>query len=337
MIFWKMLKFIIESGIQMVEQLLNYFSRHKDKFISGEQLSRHFNCSRTAIWKQIEALRKQGYTFQAKPRLGYRLLTAPVTYDLARLTSCIQTKVMGSSLRLYDTVDSTQNMAHDLAREGAHEGTLVVAEQQTNGRGRLGRIWHSPSGKGIWMSLILKPRIPVQFSPQLTLLTAVALCRSLQRSISQQIGIKWPNDLLIGGRKVSGILLESSTENERLHNVIVGIGISVNLTEQDYPEDLLPKATSLLIESGHLVQREEVICHFLQQFEELYALYHLQGFAPIRLLWEALSVSLHCPIRIQSSTGFVEGIAHSIDEMGALEVLQHDGSLIKVYSGDIFL
>lgn len=321
----------------MIEQILQYFLDHEDEYISGEELSRHLQCSRTAVWKHIETLRKQGYVFDALPRKGYKMLTKPVVINAAKLMQGLQTKALGRVLRIYDEVDSTQNIAHGLVRQGAVEGTLVLAEQQNAGRGRMGRNWFSPKGKGIWMSLILKPTIAMQFTPQLTLLVAVALCRAIQAHIPRQVGIKWPNDLLIDGKKISGILLESSAEDERLNYVIAGIGISVNLLPEDYPAELRAKATSLCIEKGERVDREQLICDFLLQLETLYELYIQQGFAPIRSLWEALTVSLHKPIRIQTAHGWVEGVANAIDEMGALWVTLPNGETTKLYSGDIEL
>jgi BirA family biotin operon repressor/biotin-[acetyl-CoA-carboxylase] ligase len=321
----------------MNEQILQYFLEHEDQYISGEELSRQLNCSRTAVWKHIEALRKQGYVFDALPRKGYKMLEKPIVIQAAKLMEGLQTKTLGRVLSIYDEVDSTQNIAHGLVRQGAIEGTLVLAEQQNAGRGRMGRNWYSPKGKGIWMSLVLKPTIAIQFTPQLTLLVAVALCRAIQAYVPQQVGIKWPNDLLINGRKISGILLESSAEDERLNYVIAGIGISVNLAAEDYPNELRAKATSLFIEKGQLVEREQLICDFLLQLEVLLELYEQKGFAPIRSLWEALTISLHKPIRIQTAKGWVEGIASSIDEMGALWVNCNDGQTIKLYSGDIEL
>jgi BirA family biotin operon repressor/biotin-[acetyl-CoA-carboxylase] ligase len=321
----------------MNEQILQYFLDHEDEYISGERISTQLQCSRTAVWKHIKTLRKQGYVFDAIPRKGYKMLSKPVVINAAKLMQGLQTKTLGKVLRIYDEVDSTQNIAHSLVRQGAIEGTLVLAEQQNAGRGRMGRNWFSPKGKGIWMSLILKPTISMQFTPQLTLLAAVALCRAIQAHIPHQVGIKWPNDLLINGRKISGILLESSAEDERLNYVIAGIGISVNLLPEDYPDELRTKATSLCIEKGQPVEREQLICDFLLQLEVLLELYTQQGFAPIRSLWEALTISLHNPIRIQTSKGWVEGVANAIDEMGALLVTLSDGEIIKLYSGDIEL
>ena len=321
----------------MNERILQLFAEHPNAYVSGEEISRALNVSRTAIWKHIEALRQAGYEFEAAPRKGYRLLSKPDKWNVSELLAGLKTKSLGKQLHVYGEVDSTQTIAHQLVASGAPEGTLVLAETQTAGRGRMGRKWHSPAGKGIWMSLVLTPRIPVYFMPQLTLLCAVALCRSIQKVVKVDIGIKWPNDLLIGGKKVSGILLESSGEDERLKYVIAGIGISANLKLEDYPEELRSIATSLAIESGKDIVREQLVQAFLIEFEELYGLYIDKGFAPIRLLWEALSVTLNRPIRTHSPSGFVEGMAESLDDSGALTVITETGDKVKIYSGDIEL
>ncbi|MGG1515106.1 biotin--[acetyl-CoA-carboxylase] ligase [Paenibacillus oryzisoli] len=321
----------------MNDQILALFDEAPDAYVSGAEISRRLGVSRTAIWKHIEELRSSGYTFEASPRKGYRLLSKPAKWQLTELLAGLKTKVLGRKVHLFDEVDSTQTIAHKLVASGAEEGTLVLAEMQTAGRGRMGRAWHSPAGKGIWMSLVLKPRIPVYFMPQLTLLCAVALCRAIQQTCAVDVGIKWPNDLLIDGKKISGILLESSGEDERLKYVITGIGISANLLVEDYPEALRPIATSLAIASGSLISREKLVQTFLFEFEELYALYLEKGFAPIRLLWEAQSVTLHRPIRTMTPQGPIEGIAESLDDSGALTVLIPAGERVKVFSGDIEL
>jgi BirA family biotin operon repressor/biotin-[acetyl-CoA-carboxylase] ligase len=318
----------------MNERILDIFRRHPGEFVSGEQLSEALQCSRTAIWKHIQSLREQGFEFEAVPRKGYRLLQQPDRLSAAKLLASLRTSVMGRNLRLYDVVDSTQTIAKQLAAEGAPEGTVVIAEQQTAGRGRMGRAWHSPKGKGIWMSLLLKPRIPIHFTPQLTLLVAVAVCRTLRRVAGVTAAIKWPNDLLIDGRKVCGILLEITAEDERLRSVIAGIGISVNLTEDDYPEHLKPIATSLRIAAGKEFDRTELIAAVLEEFERIYRLYHEEGFEPIRTAWEALTISLGRGIRAGSPKGVVEGTALEIDDMGALVVRQADGQIVKLYSAD---
>jgi BirA family biotin operon repressor/biotin-[acetyl-CoA-carboxylase] ligase len=321
----------------MTEQLIALLREHLGSFVSGEQLSRELGCSRTAVWKQIRHLKERGYEFESAPRKGYRLLKTPERLDANAIVSKRKAKLLGRSVKLYDEIDSTQNAALELVRTGAPEGTLVIAEQQTSGRGRMGRPWHSPHGKGIWMSLILKPEIPLAYTPQLTLLVAVALSRAIKYETGASAGIKWPNDLLIGGRKVSGILLETHAEGERLQHLVAGVGISVNLAQQDFPEELHSRATSLLIETGKVTDREALICAFLEQMEELYVLYHKEGFAPIRTLWEALSVTLNRPVRVNVGSNWTEGIAEGIDELGALVVRLENGERAKLFSGEVEL
>jgi BirA family biotin operon repressor/biotin-[acetyl-CoA-carboxylase] ligase len=317
------------------ERILTIFEQHKGEFVSGEQLSEQLQCSRTAIWKHITALREAGYEFEAVSRKGYRLISQPDRLSAVKIMTSLQTRVMGRSLKLYDEVDSTQIIAQRLAEEGAGEGTLVIAEQQNAGRGRMGKPWHSPKGKGIWMSLVLRPTIPIHFTPQLTLLTAVAVCRAIRKVTALPVAIKWPNDLLIEKRKICGILLESTAEDERLRYVIAGIGISVNLKEDDYPEQLKAIATSLRLASGHKVDRIQIIKHVWEEFEALYDLYQEKGFEPIRTAWEALTMSLGSTVRANTPKGPIEGTALSIDEMGALVVKLADGEMVKLYSAEI--
>ncbi|WP_174807127.1 biotin--[acetyl-CoA-carboxylase] ligase [Paenibacillus ehimensis] len=320
----------------MTDRLIGLFEQSDGKFLSGEQLSEELGVSRTAVWKQIERLRQQGYRFEAVSRKGYRLLSKPDRLDMSRLQLKLETERFGRFVKYYGQVESTQIVAAHCVEEGAEEGTLILAEQQTAGKGRMGRTWHSPVGKGIWMSLILKPVwIPLLFTPQLTLLVAVALCRAIRSTTGVEAGIKWPNDLLVGGKKVAGILLESSAEDERLQHIIAGVGISVNLQSDDFPPELRDAATSLAIEAGCQVDRIEVLSRFLLEWEQLYELYRREGFAPIKLLWEALTVSLHRNIRCRTPQGEFEGFAEGIDEHGALQLRTADGSVRKLYSADI--
>lgn len=317
-------------------RLLELFEQNPGEYVSGEMISQELGVSRTAVWKQIKKLESLGYVFDASRRLGYKLISLPDIISVPQLVSQLKSKVFGSSIEWHEAVDSTQNLAQRLAEEGAPEGTLVIAEQQNNGRGRMGRGWVSPQGKGIWMSMVLRPSVPIHFAPQLTLLTAVALCRSLRRVTSLPIGIKWPNDLLIEGKKISGILLESTAEDERLRYVIAGIGISVNLEKSDYPEEILDKVTSLRIANGgEGFDRTTIISDFLQEWEQLYLLYLDKGFGPIITLWEALSVSLNQPARLITPQGIIDGVPIGLDASGALTVRKEDGSTVVVFSAEM--
>ncbi|WP_276351553.1 biotin--[acetyl-CoA-carboxylase] ligase [Cohnella caldifontis] len=314
--------------------LLALLEEASGAYVSGEDISRKLNVSRTAVWKQIRKLEAEGYVIDAVPRLGYRLSGRPSRLSLHDLLPKLTTRSFGRNLKLYEEVGSTQDELRKLAAEGAPEGTLVIAESQTQGRGRMGRSWLSPPGKGVWMSLLLRPQVPLVFTPQLTLLAAVALSRAIVRVVPLDIGIKWPNDLLVNGRKISGILLESAAEDERLKYVAVGIGISANLDEEDYPEELRTKAVSLKTASGRPVDRASLIAAAMEEFENLYALYQQEGFAPIRMLWEAHSVTLHRPAALLTPQGVVEGVPEALDDSGGLKVRLKDGSLRTVYSAE---
>jgi BirA family transcriptional regulator, biotin operon repressor / biotin---[acetyl-CoA-carboxylase] ligase len=317
------------------DSLLSLLEAESGQYVSGEEISRKMNVSRTAIWKQVQKLEADGYVIEAVPRLGYRLIGKPSRLSVHELLPKLNTKHFGRNLRLLDSVPSTQDELRQLAEEGALEGTLVIAEQQTNGRGRMGRSWVSPAGKGIWMSLLLRPPVSLQLTPQLTLLTAVALSRAISRIVPVTIGIKWPNDLLVGGKKISGILLESAAEDERLRYVVVGMGISVNLDPTDYPEELLVKAASLKMLSGNAVNRSDLIAAILEEFERLYELYLEQGFATIRALWEAHAVTLNNQTLLHTPQGSIHGVPRGLDEMGGLLVEMEDGSYRTIYSAEV--
>ncbi|MFC0214821.1 biotin--[acetyl-CoA-carboxylase] ligase [Paenibacillus chartarius] len=321
----------------MKDRILGIMEEHRGGFVSGGELSRRLDVSRTAVWKHIEALRQEGYAFEAVPKRGYRLVQTPDRIKADRLQGLLRTKSFGRRLHIFETLDSTQTKAHELVAAGEPEGTLVIAEQQTMGRGRMGRSWHSPPGTGVYMTLVLKPRIPLHFTPQLTLLAAVALNRGIQKVVDVPVMIKWPNDLLIGGKKISGILLETSAEDERLRYIVAGMGISVNLQPDDYPPELKERATSLAIESGRRIDREQLIASVLEQFEQLYDLYHEAGFAPIRTLWEAGSASLGRTVRVASPHGELEGVAEALDEHGGLVVRLPDGQQTRIFSGEVEL
>ncbi|MGG1876973.1 biotin--[acetyl-CoA-carboxylase] ligase [Paenibacillus cisolokensis] len=314
--------------------LLDMFLENPGQFLSGEEISRRLSISRTAVWKQINKLRQAGYDFEAVPRMGYRMTDAPDQLRAEELIAGLSSEQFGRNVVILESTTSTQEEARLLAEQGAAEGTLVISEEQTGGRGRMGRKFHSPRGKGIWMSLILRPEQPLHLTQQLTLLTGVAVCRGIQKATGIQTDIKWPNDLLFSGKKVCGILLESAAEDDRVRYCIAGIGISVNLKEEDFPEELRPIATSLRLAGGQALNRTVLIQHIMYEMEVLYKLYNEQGFQAIASLWEALSGTIQREVKVQSPRGVITGVAIGLNPSGAL-LVKVDGDIVPVYSGDV--
>lgn len=315
--------------------LLDMFLERPNQFLSGEEISRSLSISRTAVWKQINKLRNEGYEFEALPRLGYRMTERPEPLDADRLSDALGERVFGQRIEVLRTTVSTQEDARRLAEQGAPEGTVVLAEEQSAGRGRMGKSFFSPYGKGIWMSIVLRPKQPVNLAQQLTLLAGVAIHRAILKTTGIDAGIKWPNDLLIADRKVCGILLESATEDDRVRYCIAGIGISVNLREEDFPDELKPVAVSLKMAGGKPVSRNELILSILHEIESLYKLYNEEGFQPIATLWEASSVTMNRRVNVDSAGRFFSGTAAGLHPSGALLVRRDDGELVPVFSGDI--
>lgn len=319
------------------EELIRHLKAARGQFVSGEELSRLLGVSRTAIWKHIEELRQAGYRVEAVRRAGYRLVAAPDRLYPVELQDGLATKRFGREAVYFDAIASTQNEAHRRAEAGAPEGLVVIADVQTGGRGRLGRSWHSPPETGIWMSLVLRPDVPLPRVPQLTLVAAVSLADTLAACTGLSVGIKWPNDLLAGGRKVCGILTELAAEADRVHYVILGIGLNVNQTEEDFPPELRARAGSLAMAAGRSFSRVALAQRMLEGLEADYDAYLQKGFAPFKRRWEARAVSLGQRVVARTPGGDFVGIARGIDDDGALLLEQANGALRKIYSADLDL
>ncbi len=240
--------------------------------VSGAELAEQLGISRAAVWARIEELRSLDYEIEASPHFGYRLVSAPDALHaddlLARLG---KTKVIGRDIRVFEQTTSTNDVIEKLARDGVKEGVVVFAESQTSGRGRLGRKWISPERKGLWFSILLRPDLRPQETTQLTVASATALRRAIQSETGLKPEIKWPNDILIGGKKVAGILTELSAELDRVKHVILGIGVDVNLGAGEFPPELRKIATSLKIESGRAIERPELAAAILRELDFDYA------------------------------------------------------------------
>lgn len=242
--------------------------RRQEGFLSGEDIGRELSITRAAVWKGIKKLREEGYEIEAVTNRGYRLTNPETMYNKRELEQGLKTKTMGQSIYFYEETDTTNNRARELAQEGAPEGTLVVAEKQTAGRGRRGKVWESPLGTGIWMSLVLRPQIMPAEASVLTLLCGLATAEAIKAETGLSAGIKWPNDILINGKKAVGILTEMDCEMSEVHFVIPGIGINVNTAP--FPPEIADIATSLYLECGKTVSRRRLVHKVLERLEEHY-------------------------------------------------------------------
>lgn len=242
--------------------------RRQKGFLSGEDIGRELSITRAAVWKGIKKLREEGYEIEAVTNRGYRLTNPETMYNKRELEQGLKTKTMGQSIYFYEETDTTNNRARELALEGAPEGTLVVAEKQTAGRGRRGKVWESPLGTGIWMSLVLRPQIAPAEASVLTLLCGLATAEAIEAETGLSAGIKWPNDILINGKKAVGILTEMDCEMSEVHFVIPGIGINVNTAS--FPPEIAEIATSLYLECGKTVSRRRLVHKVLERLEEHY-------------------------------------------------------------------
>jgi BirA family transcriptional regulator, biotin operon repressor / biotin---[acetyl-CoA-carboxylase] ligase len=323
----------VQSEIR--KKLIDAFTNSETEYLSGQLLANLAGCTRTAVWKHIEELRREGFEFEAVRRKGYKIVSIPDNMTADKINLGLKTAFLGRNLHYHDSVASTQKIAYKLAYENADEGTTVIAEEQTAGRGRMDRKWHSPKYTGIWMSIILRPNIPIPKAPQLTLIAAVGVVQAIEEVTGLLPEIKWPNDILINGKKVTGILTELQAEADRINSVIIGIGINVNTKKEDFPEELENIASSLSIESGSIVDREKMIRIILEKLEKLYLLYLEKGFFPIKLMWESYAVSIGKGITARTLTGEIKGKATGITEDGVLLIEDAAGKIHNIYSADI--
>ncbi|MBT2726261.1 biotin--[acetyl-CoA-carboxylase] ligase [Bacillus sp. ISL-75] len=319
------------------KELLDAFTTAGDTFLSGQHLAELIGCSRTAVWKHIEELRKEGFELEAVRNKGYRILKTSEKVSADEIRFGLTTNYIGKNIHYEESVESTQKIAHRIASEDAPEGTVIIAEEQLSGRGRMARQWHSPKYTGIWMSMIIRPNIPLSNAPQLTLLAAVAIVQAIEEMTNLIPEIKWPNDILINGKKVTGILTELQAEADLIHSIIIGIGINVNQKKEDFPLELQEIATSLFIEDGETVSRAELIRSIFKHFEKLYTLYLEQGFLPIKLLWEGYAGSIGKYIKARTLTNTIEGKALGITNDGVLQLEDLTGKIHHIYSADIEL
>jgi BirA family biotin operon repressor/biotin-[acetyl-CoA-carboxylase] ligase len=308
----------------------------EEGYISGQQISKELGVSRTAIWKHISALRKDGYLIEAIPSRGYRLVSAPDIIDPHEVKYSLLGTRIGQRLEYLKTTSSTNADAFNLAEAGAVEGTVVLSDSQSAGKGRRGRVWSSPAGVNLYCSIVLRPTVMPHEAPQLTFLSAVAVARAIELTTKLTPEIKWPNDLLISGKKVAGLLNEMSAETDGINFVILGVGVNINMTADQFPLDLRQPATSLLLESGCNIDRSHFTSTMLNELDRLYTDFLEQGFGPIREEWQ-----LRCNAKgrrllvSDSGTECSAGLFAGIDSDGALLLLSDDDVLHRISCGDV--
>lgn len=304
--------------------------------VAGTELSQALGISRAAVWARIQELRLLGYEIEASPHLGYRLLSVPDVLHADDLLSGLgQTKIIGRDIRVFEETTSTNDVIEKLARDNVKEGVVVFAESQTKGRGRLGRKWMSPPRKGLWFSVLLRPAMRPATVTQLT----IAACTALFRAIRLQTGltpeIKWPNDILIRGKKVAGILTELSAELDKVKYVILGIGVDVNLGAGEFPPELRKLATSLKIESGQRQDRAGLAIKIMRELDHDYEQICEGQFETVANEWEEHCTTLGHNVVIHIGDRTVQGSAESLDTDGALLVRTQHGRLERIIGGDV--
>lgn len=317
----------------MEEEILNALRTRPDEHVSGEELSRLAGVSRTAIWKEIEKLRGEGYKIIAQPHEGYRLVAVPDRLTAIELSWGLSTKRIGRKIHAYDSTDSTMDIAHRLAAAGEPEGSVVVAEGQSKGRGRVGRSWVSPKGKGIYCSILLRPQVPIAQVSRVTLVTAVAVAEAVRRQTGIKPEIKWPNDLLIGSRKLVGILTELNAELDRVNYVVVGIGMNVNSARAHLPAN----STSLAEELGEPVDRIALARALLTELDRCYGRFLEEGLEGLLGEWRSFAGFLGRRIRVALPGRTVDGQAMDVDSTGALLVRTDTGIIESVSSGEVLI
>ncbi|MBI5848550.1 MAG: biotin--[acetyl-CoA-carboxylase] ligase [Nitrospirae bacterium] len=305
-----------------------------DDIISGQDISNRLGISRAAVWKKILALRNKGYIIEALPSKGYCLKSAPdLGEDYLRLNSRSD---LWKRLIVHDSVESTNDLAMSLVTKGEiAPGTVLVADHQTRGKGRLGRTWESPAGKNIYITLIIRPELEPRDTTMLTIVAAVAGALTLQKSCNIAVSIKWPNDLVMSDKKLGGILTEVRADPDRVAVAVIGIGMNVNMNAGNLPEVIKDTATSVKIETGKNHRRNKIILQLLREFEKWYGILKKEGKKPLLDAWRTNSSTLGRKIKVIMRDDTWSGIAEDIDENSMLILRMHSGERKTISSGDI--
>lgn len=318
------------------QEILSMLRRQKEGYLSGETMSRALGITRAAVNKAVNALRQDGYEIESATRKGYRLLYSPDLLTEGEIRPWLHTLHLGDPVLCFDSIDSTNSY---LKKESLlrPSGTVAVADRQTGGRGRLGRSFHSPSGTGVYLSVLLKPDIPPAHASTLTACAAVAVCEGIQRASGLAAGIKWTNDLVLNNRKICGILTEMDVEGEsgRLQHIVLGVGVNVNEQEGDFPEEIRHIAGSLAMAAGHPLRRGRLAAEIINSLDRMYADW-LAGEGDYLNRYRATCVTLGKEVRVlRPGRPARDAFAEDIDDAFGLIVRMPDGSRETVTAGEV--
>jgi BirA family biotin operon repressor/biotin-[acetyl-CoA-carboxylase] ligase len=315
----------------MIQDKILDFLKKKEGYVSGDSISHRLGISRQALWKHIQELKNIGYDIVAVPHLGYRLLSSPDRLFDFEITRDLGTEFIGKKIYYFDSVASTMNVAMQLGIQGTPEGALVLAESQTKGKGRLGRIWFSPKYKGLYLSLVLRPKILPAQASLLTLLVAISICEAIEDLTSLEAQIKWPNDILVHHKKLGGILTELSAEMDEVNFIVIGIGLNVNNDKKT----LVSGATSLKEQKKESINRINLLQEILRKIEKNYLVFQKKGPEIIVAKWRHYGITLNRRIKVYCHKEHIEGEALDIDIDGGLLVRKDSGVTEKVMAGDV--
>ena len=311
--------------------------RSSKDYVSGQQLCAQFGVSRTAVWKAINQLKEDGYQIEAVSHKGYRLLESPDILSESEILSRLTTDWAGRTLHYFNETGSTNIDAKRYAEEGEPHGTTVVANMQSAGRGRRGRLWQSPAGSAIYMTILLKPRFIPDKASMLTLVMALSVADAIAEATGLSAGIKWPNDVVVNKKKVCGILTEMNVELDYIQYVVIGVGINVNNNSpEEFPEEIRQTATSLKIESGMQISRAALLERVLAHFEKNYNIFtRTLDLSALMEAYDSRLLNLNAEVRVLDPKGEYTGIARGIDPTGELLVEKENGEVVPVYAGEV--
>ncbi|HEY7585212.1 MAG TPA: biotin--[acetyl-CoA-carboxylase] ligase [Candidatus Deferrimicrobiaceae bacterium] len=320
----------------MGELLRRMLEECEGRFVSGQEIGRRLGTSRAAVWKQVQALRRRGFGIEGARGAGYRLLGLPDLIEEKELFSRLSRPDFWKALVFFPVTDSTNSRAAELAGKGAAHATVVCADAQTSGRGRLGRKWESPPGVNLYLSLLLRPPLDPAKAPQLTLVAAIALAAAIEDVSGLRASLKWPNDLFLSGRKAAGILAEMAADPDCLRHVVIGVGLNVNAESSGFPAELREKATSLKISAGRPFRRVDVLARFLDSFAECYGAFMSGGFKALLPEWNRRDALLGKRVLLRHGLEEDRGRALGVDDSGRL-LFRREGAhrTVKVASGEI--